>query len=154
MFTLVWHLGIPDCTMSYSLLICQGLPIHPYLEVTGWRYREQAGDDHCSHTVILLRQWNSETWSTLFSWLGWALVVKEYELDRDRESNIAEQKASLPESGKWGLFLLPALSRHITQWSKWKTFHSSLGQEAGFTPPLSRQVHSNKPLCYLNPAKC
>lgn len=41
------------------------------------------------------------------------MVVKEYELDTDREKNKAKQK--LPESGKWGIILLPALSRHIIQ---------------------------------------
>lgn len=88
-------------------------------------------DDHPSHTVVLLRLWNSERWINLFSWWSWAMVVKEYELDTDREKNKAKQK--LPESGKWGIILLPALSRHIIQWSKWKMFNSSLGQEAGFT---------------------
>lgn len=37
--------------------------------------------------------------------------MKEYELDRER--NKAKQKAVLPESGKWGLFLLMALSRQF-----------------------------------------
>lgn len=41
------------------------------------------------------------------------MVVKEYELERER--NKAKQKAFLPESGKRGLLLLPALSRHIIQ---------------------------------------
>lgn len=41
------------------------------------------------------------------------MVVKEYKLDR--EWNKEKQKAFLHESGKRGLFLLPALSRHIIQ---------------------------------------
>lgn len=121
MFTLGWHLGIPDGTMSYSLLICPRTD-NTFVFMSHWMKILGTGgqDDHSSHTVILLRLWNSGKcptfllgeagpwWWRNMSWTG-------------RE---AKQKSVLPESGKWGLFLLLALSRQFNDPNGKRLIHS------------------------------